>query len=551
MIEQASIERLKQSLDIVDVIGNYIELKKAGANYKANCPFHGEKTPSFVVSPSKQIYHCFGCGAGGDAIKFVMEYEKLNYPETIEKLANMYNIPLRYTQKGEGGDDSRRVLETMQSWFKRNFEQTEFAKRYVSRRGITLQSAERFGIGYVPTSAEVMRFIDGASIPRPKALEAGILGQAEGGRLYPRLSERITFPIYSPSGALVGFGGRTTGNHPAKYINSPQTKLFNKSRLLYGYHLAKADIYKHKRLIVCEGYLDVIMLHQAGFHEAVATLGTALTQEHLPLLRKGEPKILLAYDGDKAGISAALKAARLLALNDFDGGVALFPEGNDPADMIQQGRQNEVAQLLHHATPLINFVIERTAEAYDISNPRQKETAFGEIKNFLDALPPILKEAYVPHAAAILRVSPALFGAAKKDSAQALKTLYVPKEDIALLSVLKSVAEGKVSAELVSDIADATLFSPYETLYEKVMHTTEDAQVRALKLDDTIRILSEAELKETIRTMLLRHYNRRLKTITADTTIPYEQKSRKIRKIKLDIIPRLKKGELVVFDASL
>ena len=278
MIDSASIETLKQSIDIVDIVGNYIELKKAGANWKANCPFHGEKTPSFVVSPSKQIYHCFGCGAGGDAIKFVMEMEKLSYPEAIEKLASNYNIPLRYTG-GEGNDfsQSKRVLEILQQWYRSNFDHTHEAIEYVKARGIEQRMIEYFGIGYVPDGSAVMNFLSSRHIPLPQAVEAGVTAQGERGEFYARLSQRITFPIHSPSGAIVGFGGRTLGNHPAKYINSPQTKLFNKSRLLYGYHLAKKNIYEKKELIVCEGYLDVILLHQAGINTAVATLGTALT----------------------------------------------------------------------------------------------------------------------------------------------------------------------------------------------------------------------------------------------------------------------------------
>jgi len=551
MIADDSIERLKQSIDIVDVVGTYIELKKAGANYKANCPFHGEKTPSFVVSPAKQIYHCFGCGAGGDAIRFVMEYEKLNYPEAIEKLASMYNIPLRYTKGREGGDELKRVLEAMQAWYRRNLEHAEHAKAYLRRRGVSLQSIERFGIGYVPSSAEVMRFIDASAIPRPKALEAGILGQAEGGRVYPRLSERVTFPIHSPAGFLVGFGGRTLGDHPAKYINSPQTKLFNKSRLLYGYHLSKEHIYKNKRLIVCEGYLDVIMLHQAGFGEAVATLGTALTKEHLPLLRKGEPKVLLAYDGDKAGVAAALKAAQMLAQADFDGGVALFPGGNDPADMVAEGRSDEVARLLREAQPLIPFVIDHTAGRYDLSDPRAKETAFGEIKAFLDSLSPIVKEAFVPYAASVLRIAPALLGTSKADASKAVRSLAAKKEDIAQLAVLKTLMQNRHLVDFVLDVSDRKLFSPYETLYDQVVEGKEEGMVRALQLDEAIRPLSETELKETIRSLLLRYYSERLQHITRSTTLPYNQKSHKIRKIKRDILPRLKRGEMVVFDESI
>jgi len=409
MIDNASIESLKNSIDIVDVVGNFIELRKAGANYKANCPFHGEKTPSFVVSPSKQIYHCFGCGVGGDSIKFVMELEKLSYPEAIEKLASMYNFSLAYTKGSSDYSDAKRVLESIQTWYVNNLENNPTAKQYLLDRGIAQSSIQRFGIGYVPDGASVMHFLNSALLLLPKAVEAGIIAQGEGGGYYARLVERITFPIFSTSGAAVGFGGRTITNHPAKYINSPQTKLFNKSRLLYGYDLAKESIYKNKKLIVCEGYLDVVMFHQAGFTEAVASMGTALTPEHLPLLRKGDPKIILAYDGDKAGVAAALKAAQMLSVANFDGGVVLFPDGQDPADLIANGQSEEVAKLLREAKPLIPFVLEKIIYAYDLNDPRAKEAAFGAAKQFLEGLSQIIKDSYIPMAATLLGISPALF----------------------------------------------------------------------------------------------------------------------------------------------
>jgi len=291
MIDNASIESLKNSIDIIDVVGSFVELRKAGANYKANCPFHGEKTPSFVVSPSKQIYHCFGCGVGGDSIKFLMELEKLTYPESIEKLASMFNFSLIYTKGSSDYSDAKRILEAIGQWYVKKLNQNQTATKYLLDRGISQSSIERFEIGYVPPGTEVMHFLTSALLPMPQAAEAGIIAQSENGSgYYARLVERITFPIYSASGSIVGFGGRTITNHPAKYINSPQTKLFNKSRLLYGYHLAKESIYNNKKLIVCEGYLDVVMFHQAGFTEAVASMGTALTSEHLPMLRKVIPK---------------------------------------------------------------------------------------------------------------------------------------------------------------------------------------------------------------------------------------------------------------------
>jgi DNA primase len=551
MIEKESIEALKSSIDIVDVIGNYLELKKAGANYKANCPFHGEKTPSFVVSPSKQIFHCFGCGVGGDAIKFVMDYEKLSYPETIEKLASSFNFSLRYTQGNDSYSDIKRVLESISVWYTKSLEHSASAKEYLVSRGISQNSIEKFGIGYVSDSKSVINFLNSTHLPLPKAVEAGILAQDDNGNLYARLIDRVIFPIYSPSGAIVGFGGRTMSNHPAKYINSPQTKLFNKSRLLYGYNLAKDTIYKTKQIIVCEGYLDVIMLHQAGFSSAVATLGTALTSEHLPLLRKGEPKIILAYDGDKAGVAAALKAAMMLSSGGFDGGVVLFPDGLDPADMVANNEIEKLAQMFRNPKPLIPFVLEMIASKHDLNNPRAKEVAFGDMKAFLSTLSEIIKESYIPIASSILGVSPKLFSTNAKIS-QNKESISKNSEDIAYLSILKTLIEDNSLIDSVVDVVDSEMFDRYKELYEAILSKdTNNPNVVRLSLDDNIQILNEQELKDILIGILIKYYDKKLKAIVADNSIEYSQKSFLIRKIRTDIIPRLKKGELAYYHISI
>jgi DNA primase len=551
MIEKESIEALKSSIDIVDVIGNYLELKKAGANYKANCPFHGEKTPSFVVSPSKQIFHCFGCGVGGDAIKFVMDYEKLSYPETIEKLASSFNFSLRYTQGNDSYSDIKRVLESISVWYTKSLEHSASAKEYLVSRGISQNSIEKFGIGYVSDSKSVINFLNSTHLPLPKAVEAGILAQDDNGNLYARLIDRVIFPIYSPSGAIVGFGGRTMSNHPAKYINSPQTKLFNKSRLLYGYNLAKDTIYKTKQIIVCEGYLDVIMLHQAGFSSAVATLGTALTSEHLPLLRKGEPKIILAYDGDKAGVAAALKAAMMLSSGGFDGGVVLFPDGLDPADMVANNEIEKLAQMFRNPKPLIPFVLEMIASKHDLNNPRAKEVAFGDMKAFLSTLSEIIKESYIPIASSILGVSPKLFSTNAKIS-QNKENISKNSEDIAYLSILKTLIEDNSLIDSVVDVVDSEMFDRYKELYEAILSKdTNNPNVVRLSLDDNIQILNEQELKDILIGILIKYYDKKLKAIVADNSIEYSQKSFLIRKIRTDIIPRLKKGELAYYHISI
>ncbi len=550
MIDNASIESLKNSIDIVDVIGNFIELRKAGANYKANCPFHGEKTPSFVVSPSKQIYHCFGCGVGGDSIKFVMEFEKLSYPEAIEKLASMYNFSLAYTKGSSDYSDAKRVLEFIQTWYVKNLENNPTAKQYLLNRGISQNSIEKFGIGYVPEGASVMHFLNSALLPLPKAVEAGVIAQGVGGGYYARLVERITFPIFSTSGAAVGFGGRTITNHPAKYINSPQTKLFNKSRLLYGYDLAKESIYKDKKLIVCEGYLDVVMFHQAGFTQAVASMGTALTPEHLPLLRKGEPKIILAYDGDKAGIAAALKAAQMLSVAGFDGGVVLFPDGQDPADLIAKGQSGTVAKLLREAKPLIPFVLERIIYSYDLNDPRAKEAAFGTAKQFLEGLSQIIKDAYIPMASTLLGISPALFGR-QTQASRARESFSQKRDDSSYLSILKTLIDKPGLIDWVLDVVDVRMFKGYEDAFQSLVEGNKEHPVlMRLEVDDNIRILDEVDLKKDLVLLLRKYYTSLYQNIAKDASLSYEKKSFIMRKIKTDIIPRLKKGELVAYDTN-
>lgn len=552
MIDNASIESLKNSIDIVDVIGNFIELRKAGANYKANCPFHGEKTPSFVVSPSKQIYHCFGCGVGGDSIKFVMELEKLSYPEAIEKIASMNNFSLTYTKGSSDYSDAKRVLEAIGQWYVKNLHQNQTAKQYLLERGISQNSIERFEIGYVPKGQEVMQFLQSALLPLPKASEAGIIAQSENAQgFYARLVERITFPIYSASASIVGFGGRTITNHPAKYINSPQTKLFNKSRLLYGYHLAKESIYKNKKIIICEGYLDVVMFHQAGFTEAVAGMGTALTTEHLPMLRKGDPKVILAYDGDKAGIAAALKAAQMLSVAGFDGGVVLFPDGQDPADLIAKGQSDAVAKLLREARPLIPFVLEKIAQQYDLHDPRAKEAAFGATKQFIDTLTPIIKDAYIPTAATLLGLSPSFFGV-KSRPEKARENFTQKQDDVAQLSILKTLIEKPALIDNVLAVIDTSMFGNYEGLLQALINgEMQNPSLVGLSLDENFVVMDEEELNNVLRNFLIKHYDLKLKNVASSQQIPFEKKSYLIRKIRTDIIPRLKKGELVAFDPSL
>ena len=560
MIDNDSIEQLKQTLDIVDVVGNYVELKKNGSNYKGLCPFHDEKTPSFIVSPSRQSFKCFGCGVGGDAIKFVMEYEKLSYPEAIEKLAQMVNFSLRYTKGREGAGEEKRILETVGQWYRANLERSEKAKNYLKSRGVSLASAEKFALGYAPSSREVLAYLQKSLIPFPKAAEVGILGH-DSGRYYARLAERVIFPIHSPSGMLVGFGGRTLGDHPAKYINSPQTKLFNKSRLLYGYHLAKEQVYRKKRLVVVEGYMDVIMLHQAGFDTAVATLGTALTPDHLPLLKKGEPDVIVAYDGDKAGVAAATKAAQLLSAHNFEGGVVLFEGGMDPADMVQKGEIEAVEGLFARPIPFAQFVIDRIVAAHDLGSPHSKESAFNALRSYLATLSPFVLEKYAPYAALRLGVNPAMLAPKsarpaapryekrphRQEAPPPAPSPVLTLSDVAEGSIIKTLIKTPTLIDMVLDAMDASMFAVHRGAFEALLRGEENDELLRIDLDESIKTYTEEELKRQLVYFLQRYYRRALDIIKKDDRLPLEQKIFFIRKYQ-DYINRLKHGELVPYE---
>ena len=549
MIAQDSIDALKARLDVVDVVGSYIELKKAGANYKAPCPFHDENSPSFVVSPSKQIYHCFGCGAGGDSIKFTMEYEKLNYPEAIEKLANSYNFSLSYTDNKHNKPRSQ-LMDKVNEWYQTLLTSNTSATKYIKERGIYESSVEKFAIGYAPDSNSTINYIKSQLFNISEAVELGIVGY-DGGRNFARFIQRITFPIHSANGSIVGFGGRTISGHQAKYVNSPETPFFNKSRLLYAYHHAKQTIHKTKEIVITEGYLDVIMLHQAGFTNSVATLGTALTQEHLPLLRKGEPKIIMAYDGDKAGRTAALKASRLLSASGFSGGVAIFEGGLDPADMVNNGRSEELAKMFRSPKPFIEFVLEELLSLYDLRDPKAKESCMQDGVGFLKTLSPILQEEYKSFLASRLGLSPSfvkLTNNYQQTNYNQIQVIQNQHKDVWELSLIKTVIEQPQLIDQILDVLDPSILQFHSQEFQLALNgDNSESILMAITIDENIKALKDEEaLRAELLTFLTKHYERELKKINIQASLGFEEKAFLIRKFR-GKIAKLKRGELVSF----
>lgn len=543
MIKKESIENLKNHLDVVDVISQFLELKKTGANFKACCPFHGETTPSFVVSPAKQIYHCFGCGVGGDSIKFVMEYEKLSYPETIEKLASMYNFNLDYENTSEVKQDTK-ILEEVNKYYQKLFVNNDVVKEYIHKRGISEFSIEKFEIGYAPITSDTINFLKSNHYNLNDAIDLGIIDNGTNG-LYSRFIERITFPIYSITGKLVGFGGRTITGHNAKYVNSPQTKLFNKSRLLYGYHLAKEQIYKKNQIIVCEGYLDVIMLHQAGFNTAVATLGTALTTEHLPLLRRGEPKVILAYDGDKAGLAAAFKASVMLSQSEFEGGVIIFADGLDPADMVNNGKINELNEIFSNPISYIPYAIDYIISKYEINDPNQKQKALNEANEYLKSLSLLNQDEYKRYLAQKLNIRENLV----KISSNKQRTFEpnLTKIDIAELCIIKSILEKPKRLDSVLDIVDSSMFEVHKNEFELLLTDIENISLNSIILNEKLENYDDERLNQELLTLVYKFYTNKLTAISYDNNLDFKQKANLIRKIK-DNIYQLKLGKLVSYN---
>ncbi len=549
MITQDSIEALKARLDIVDVVGSYLELRKAGANYKAPCPFHDEKSASFVVSPSKQIYHCFGCGAGGDSIKFTMEYEKLNYPEALEKLASSYNFSLAYSDSKNSKPRSG-FMEKINEWYQYLLTKNPQALSYLKERGIYESSVEKFGIGYAPDSASSINYIKSQLFNMNEAVEMGVIG-SEGGRSFARFIERITFPIHSANASIIGFGGRTITGHQAKYINSPETPFFNKSRVLYAYHHAKQSVHKTKEIVITEGYLDVIMLHQAGFTNAVATLGTALTPEHLPLLRKGEPKVIMAYDGDKAGRSAALKASKLLSAGGFSGGVVIFFEGMDPADMVKNGAVEELSSMFRKPQPFIEFVLDEILSLYNLSDPKEREVCMQDAIGYLKTLSPMLQEEYKSYLASRLGLSPSFVRLSNQTNTNNNNKPLIDSsrhKDMWELSLIKTVLEHPEFIDQILDVLDPSLLQFHSSEFSLALRGEfSNPHLMAISVDEQIKPLKNEEaLKAELLAFLIKHYEREYKKINMQKDISFEQKAFYIRKFR-GKISQLKRGELVAF----
>ena len=407
LIPQSFIADLLNRVDIVDVVGQHVKLKKAGANYQGLCPFHSEKSPSFSVSPTKQFYHCFGCGAHGSAISFLMEYSGLGYVDAIEDLARSAGLDVPREER-TANDVARQqqamalseVMSSAADWYRQQLKGSTRAVEYLKGRGLTGEIAKRYALGYAPDGWQGLEAVFGSYTNDEVAktlVEGGLViqgEQSEGApvKRYDRFRDRVMFPIRNPKGQTIGFGGRILDQGEPKYLNSPETPLFSKGNTLYGLFEARQAIRAQEYVLVCEGYMDVVALAQLGFPNAVATLGTACTANHVRMLLRQTDKVVFSFDGDSAGQRAAqraLEACLPLMSDDKEIRFLFLPTEHDPDSYVRAYGAPAFEKVIKEAMSISSFFFKIVSEGHELTTPEGRAHTHHAAKPLLLSMPPI------------------------------------------------------------------------------------------------------------------------------------------------------------------
>ena len=421
-------ERVKQQADIVRVVGEYVQLKKAGQNFRGLCPFHSEKTPSFNVHPARQIYHCFGCGKGGDVFNFVMEMEKCEFPEAIRIVAEKCGIPVP-KQKERSPEErkenqQRAALVEMhreaQSFFVKQLEGTpegKAARAYLEDRGLDKDAITRFGIGYAPSGGDLLlRFLK-SKYPEKLLAESGLVSRDQSGRLFDRFRRRITFPIANEPGKIVAFGCRALGDDQPKYLNSPETPIYSKSNVLYHLDRAKDALRRQDFAVLVEGYMDAIAVARAGISNVVASCGTSLAEPQIKLLGRFTKRVVVNYDPDTAGLAATERSIALLLEHDFEVRVLALPGKADPDKFVREQGADAYMKVLKEAPPYVDYLIGR-ARQMDLSTGEGKLRAVNFLLPYVQKIPNrILRSEWATRIAQQLRLEEPVLRAALSKAA--------------------------------------------------------------------------------------------------------------------------------------
>lgn len=440
-------ERVKQQADIVRVIGEYVRLKKTGQNFTGLCPFHQEKTPSFAVHPTRQIYHCFGCGAGGDVFKFVMELEKISFPEAIRVVAEKCGIaipkPRERSPEERQENQQRTALVEMHreaaAWFARQLHEGaegKVASAYLEDRGLDRDAMNRFGLGFAPSSGDAL----GRRLKSkyPELLEvSGLFSRDQGGRLYDKFRRRIMFPIANEAGKIIAFGGRAMGDDMPKYMNSPETPIYSKSSVLYHLDRAKEALRQAEFAILVEGYMDAIAVARAGIANVVASCGTSLADPQIKLLGRFTRRVVVNYDPDTAGQAATERSLLLLLEKEFDVRVLALPGGADPDKFLKEQGAEAYRKLLAQAPPYLDYLIGR-ARRMDRTTAAGKLQAINFLMPYVQRLPnKLLRSEWATRIASELRVDEPVLREALRRAASERRSEVKPKVEL-LAPVVKS-----------------------------------------------------------------------------------------------------------------
>ncbi len=402
-----TIENLKNQINIIDVVGRVVPLKRAGSNYKGVCPFHNEKTPSFVVSEPKQIFTCFGCGATGDAIEFVKRYYNLDFSEAIEKLAGEYGIALEKNTFNDNREVYYKVNKLAANFFYKAF--TEKANKgyaYMKRRGISPAILKKFGIGYADAQWDSLyKYLLSQGVDKKIMVELGLVSESKG-KYYDKFRNRVIFPIINTSGKVIGFGGRAIdAEDNPKYLNSAESKIFQKKYNLYGLNISRQSVGKEGFIILVEGYMDTIALYQSGIENVAASLGTALTENQAKLIKRYTRDVILSYDADGAGRAAALRGLDILRKEECKVKVLHVTDGKDPDEYIKKNGKTAFLKLVEDALPYGDYKLESAKAGYDLAKDEDKIDYIKKATDIIRQLGPVEQEIYIKKLSKDLKIA--------------------------------------------------------------------------------------------------------------------------------------------------
>jgi len=398
LISEDVVQKVKESSDIVDVIGQSVKLKRAGKYYVGLCPFHNEKSPSFTVTPDKQIYKCFGCGEAGNVISFVMKTRNISFTDAVQVLADKANITITHGNNNAQQQNNLKLyninVETARFYFY-NLRKNKNAMQYLSKRGVTTQIINKFGLGYASDSWDsLIKFLKGKGYTELDMLNAGLIIKSEKGTFYDRFRNRIIFPVFDYRNKVIGFGGRVLDNSKPKYLNSPETPIFHKGTNLYGLNFASKDV-RDRTLIIVEGYMDCISLYQYGMNYAVASLGTALTPSQAKLLKRFVDKIIISYDADAAGQNATLRGLDILKDEGLEVKVLIVPDGKDPDEYLKNHGREAFVNLIEDALPIVDYKLGKIEEKTNFQNSQEVVKYTEEAAEVIRNLHPVEKDKYI------------------------------------------------------------------------------------------------------------------------------------------------------------